>query len=729
MENFEAVVSNVIFRNEKNYYSIILGMVNGNSEILIGYFPIINKGLKIFCYGKKEKGRNKKDQYKVESYSIKLPDNDYHLFQFLINDFVNMELSAASFVADVIGVEYLEKHADFKYLENKIDDKKMFNKILGELKGASFQLSEIKRKLDLMETMIQMGFPNDISAKVSFSDIKLTSNSIKNNPYQLIFPFDLDWKQIDNIGLKNGIEKESDIRIQEAIGYLLDNAVKKLAHIYLHREEVYRQLKNLLNLNLGIEKYNSNEEQLIKNKNIYCDVDDHIYGYRYFVAEKQLANDLYRISEQEKEDNNIINEMMLSLDDDEEFTYSPEQKKAIKTTLREPLSIIVGYPGSGKTTTIRKIIMSLMDIKKKQKKEKYKILLSAPTGRAAERMKEVTGLDAKTLHSILNHHPLFKTPMFDEHQPIDADCLIIDEASMIDTILFSEIINAIKKGTKVIIVGDPDQLPSIGAGNVLHELINNSDFPTVKLETIFRQGKESSILDLSTKIRKGDASVDELLMKKNDEFTFVSENNAKKIADVIVNTAKLLLEKPNFDFYNEFQIITPIHKSDIGTVRLNQRIQDLLNQKGKRLKVTFADKDFYVGDKVIHTVNNNSKKVFNGEIGRVKQLIKKKLVVEFPNNKIIEYEGDELFELELAFATSVHKMQGSEASLIIFPMHSIFKNMLQRKLLYTGVTRAKNKLMLLGQAEIIKRAIDIDTALERNCNLQQRLREAHFENI
>lgn len=724
MKKIEADVLKVLYRNTKNYYSIVSARVDGDTDILVGYFPIINNGLKLLCYGKKEAGRNNREQYKIDSYTLELPKNEFHLFQFLINDFINMEPNLASVVSDKVGLTYLSEHHNFKLISEKIGDQKYFNQHYIDLKEASSRLDEIKRKLSLMATMNEMQFPSDISAKVAFSDLFITVESIKGNPYQIIFPFDLDWDKVDRIAAQNGIEPDSTVRIHEGICYLLDVAAKKHGHIYLHREDTLIRLRNLLRLNLSKEQFRIYEVDLVELKRIYCDVEDHLYGYRYFIAEKELAKNLYRILQQEKEDTEKV-ELTLKHISNDSFDYSPEQYEAITTALEEPLSVIIGPAGSGKTTTLRRIIELIQVLNKSN--EHYEIQLCAPTGRAAERMKALTGLPAKTLHSVLNHHALHKTPEFNSKNPLDADCIIVDESSMVDTILFSEIITAAKKGCKIVIVGDSDQLPSIGPGNVLYEILKNKDFPVVQLETVFRQGEESPILELATRVRKGNSDIADIINKKSDELTFIQQNNAKLIADMVIKTASILLNKPNFDFYTDFQIITPIHKGDLGTIILNQRIQKLMNEKGRTKKVTFGDKDFYVGDKVIHTVNNKSKKVSNGEIGRVVDIIRKTIVVEFEGDKSVTYEGEDLFELELAFATTVHKMQGSETGVLLFIVHTLFRHMLERKMLYTGLTRAKKRLMLFGQLHAVISAIEKDTALERNCNLAQRFLEVQWE--
>ncbi|MGX5609719.1 SF1B family DNA helicase RecD2 [Bacillus cereus] len=731
IKQFEAKVTKVIFRNLKNHYSILLARVDGVNETLIGYFPVINEGITIEFFGKKEIGRNKREQYRVESYSIELPSTNHQLYYFLINDFINMDLKLASTIVDKIGTEYITKYKDKKYIIEKLGEP-YFDEYKEDIIKARLRLDDIQNKLLVMESMVNMGFPNDVSAKVAFSEFKITPLALKSNPYQLIFPFDLNFQLIDNIALNNGTSFNGDLRIHEGICFLLDEAVSKYSHIYLPREELLSKLNRLLKINISLDTFKKHELILEEQKRIYCDVELHIYGYRYFQAELQLSQDLYRLNDGNQENLVEIKELMNTLSKDS-IVYSDEQLTVIEEALLYPLTIISGAAGTGKTTLLRKIIRLLETMKNKDKKitdpDYYRICLCAPTGKAAERMKEVTGKEARTIHSILNLHPIFKTPTFHQDNPLDCDCLIIDESSMNDTILFSHILNAAKENCKVIIVGDNDQLPAIGPGNVLTELLNSEEFRSFRLSRVYRQGSDSNILDLATAIREGNSDVAPILYKKTDDFTFIENNNVNELSNIIVKTVDILYNKPNLDFYKDIQIVTPMHKSPIGTMELNYKIQKLLNEKSKRKKISVGDKDFYIGDKVIHTVNNNDKKVYNGETGKIISIINKIVTVEFSNSKECTYAGDELFELDLAFALSVHKMQGSESAIVIFPIHYVFSNMLQRKLIYTGITRAKQKLLLMGQVDAVARGIKNDTSESRNCNLAQRLIESRLTHL
>lgn len=728
-KQFVGKITKVIYR--KNHYSILLARVDGLSETLIGYFPVINEGMVIKFYGKKELGRNKREQFKVQSYSVEMPKTNYQLYNFLMNDFIQLEEKIAGHISDNIGVDYLNHYQDDKYLQDKLGED-IFNEHRKELTFVKFQLNDIKNKLNVMDTMVTMGFSNELSARVAFSEFKATPETLKSNPYTLLFPFDLTWTSIDSIAINNGILRSSDLRIQEAILYILDEAVNKLSHIYLPRDEVLARLNRLLRMNLSLDEFKRHEKAMENDKRIFCDVELNIYGYRYYQAELQLSKDLFRLNDGQKENEKLVQRTVESFLHGD-LTFSPEQEHAIWSSLINPLTIISGSAGTGKTTVVKTIIEALSALKNKGKKitdkDYYHIALCAPTGKAAERMREVTGREARTLHSMLNHHPLFKTPSFNENNPLEADCLVIDESGMNDTILFSHILNAAKKNCKVIIVGDVDQLPSIGPGNVLKELLAYEDFNSIQLTRVYRQGEDSCILDLAIKVKEGDAEVLDILNKKTADFSFIENHNLDQLSNIIVKTMDILYSKSSYDFYRDIQIISPIHKSKIGTVELNYKIQQLLNSKEKRKKMSFGDKDFFVGDKVIHTVNNSEKKVYNGETGVIKSIIDKVITVEFMNGKVIAYTGDELFELDLAFCVSVHKMQGSEAQILIFPIHNVFANMLQRKLLYTGITRAKQKLLLMGQAAAFIKAINTDTTDKRNCNLAQRFIESRLSHL
>lgn len=722
----EAKVSKIIYRNDNNQYSILLARIDGEIETLVGYFPVVNEGMFINFFGKKEFGKNKKEQYKVDSYSIVLPKSNDELYKFLINDFINMNLDMASVVIDKIGIKYLDKYQDTDFIKSSVGEE-YYNKKYKDFSHVAKSIFSIKNKLLIMENMINMGFGSDISSKVAFSDYEIDSKSLSANPYQLIFPFDLSFYMVDKIALSNGINYKDEVRILEGICYLLDEGVSKYAHIYLTTSDLFTKVNRLLNLRISTEEFKHYIGILEKEKRVFNDIEDNIYGYKYYQAELNLSLDLYRLRDGEKEEALLVEKIKNDLKSDD-FSYSEEQEKAIIQAIEQPLLIISGAAGTGKTTVLRKIIELLDKHKNKGKKENdddyYNIALCAPTGKAAERMKEITGMDARTIHSLLNIDLLFKVPLYNERNPLPVNCLIIDEASMNDTLLFSYVLNATKSGCKVIIVGDEHQLPSLGPGNVLAELLKSPEFVSVTLSRVYRQGKDSTILDLAEAIKEGNKEITNIVYRKTPDFSFIEQRNPNVIADIIVKTVDILFNKSKLDFYKDVQVVTPIHKSVLGTIELNKRIQQLLNTQKKRKKVSIGDKTFYVGDKVIHTKNNNDKKTYNGEVGRVASITNKTLKVTYTSGKDVEYTGEELFELELGFVLSAHKMQGSESAVVIAPVHHVLGNMLQRKLLYTVVTRAKQKLIILGEISALVNGIDNDLSDLRNCNLELRLQDS-----
>ncbi|MFP3725809.1 AAA family ATPase [Priestia filamentosa] len=724
----EAKVTKIIYRNEKNHYSILLARVDGQLETLIGYFPIVNEELHIHFFGKKEIGKNNREQYKVESYSILLPTTKLGLFNFLVNDFVNINIETASIIIDKLGINYLKYYKDKNFIESSIG-REYFQKKKTEFDDASFRIANIEDKLKLMKVMIKMGFPNDISSKVAFSDFKISSESVVENPYQLIQPFELDFYKIDRIALNNGMKPTDNTRITEGICYVLEEGANKFSHIYLPYDELIYKLNRLLKLSLTKEEVKPYRVFLEEEKRIVSDIYLNIYSYKYYNAEVQLSLDLYRLRDGKKEPSSFVNKAIKELETDV-IKYSPEQVEAIKLALKEPLLIISGAAGTGKTTTLKKVVKLLEEHKNKGKKptdkDYYKIALCAPTGKAAERMKEITGMEASTIHSLLNIHPLYKIPAYKETNFLDVDCLIVDESGMNDTLLFSYLLNAAKTNCKVIIVGDENQLPSLGPGNVLEELLNSTEFISVKLLRVYRQGADSEVLDLSDAIKKGNIDISHILNKKSNNLSFIDQHNPNIILKTIEDIMEILLNKSSLDLYKDVQVVTPIHNGLLGTIELNNRIQQLMNLKRKRKKLSIGDKDFYIDDKVIHTKNNADKKVYNGEVGRVVKILNKILTVRFTSGKEVEYTGEELFELELGFALSVHKMQGSEAMIVVAPMHSILGNMIQRRLLYTLVTRAKKKLIMLGQREVLIKGIQRDTSDKRNCSLAARLEDNKF---
>lgn len=392
--------------------------------------------------------------------------------------------------------------------------------------------------------------------------------------------------------------------------------------------------------------------------------------------------------------------------------YDATQKQSIEIASKEKFMILIGGPGTGKTTTLTGIISMFHS-------NKFKILLAAPTGRAAKRMSEATGIPAKTIHRLLEYNPN-KGFQKNTENPLKGDVLIIDESSMIDIVMMNSILKAVPASMTVIMVGDVDQLPSINAGNVLRDMIESNVIPTVKLEKVYRQAKKSDIIENAHKINQG--ILPTLKSTHDSDFFFIEESNPKKLQNLIRDLVTRRLPK----FYNvnpkeDIFVLAPTQKGDLGVEHLNLMLQDALNSSTHF--INYKGRKFKVNDKVMQIQNNYDKDIYNGDIGTISSIdFKNKTISVLFDSRKIKYKLEELDELNLAYAMTIHKSQGSEFPIVVLPLTSSYGIMLQKNLLYTAVTRAKQVLVIVGEKEAISLAISNNQSQKRNTKLKERLR-------
>lgn len=703
----EGKVIRIFYHNNRNYFTTMLVHSGKETISCSGTFPIIYHRANITLYGNYKMHKKYGKQFVVDSYDLKEPETTTEMVDLLCSEIVKCDVLIAYDIARNIGLEYLEKY------KNVTDIESLLTPRLGlknNLERNAFSLEKFFTRKKNLKELLLMGFTPELASKIAFSDYPLDINVVKSNPYTLIHPFDIDWKIIDKIAENIGFKKSNHIRLKEGICHLLDVATEKYAHMFVPQTI----LENVAEKFLGIKTdYNLILNELEENKRIVRDIKDRIYSEENYRLEKMLAENLYRIH-----NGTAKNKVRATLFDGS-FPYSNDQKEAIEMSIKNPVSIISGPAGTGKTTIILKMIEELNRLG-------YKIELCAPTGRAAKRMREVTGMEAKTIHHLLLFEPFTKKPFFNRNNPLRKNCYILDESSMADLKVLSYLLDAIPDNSKVIILGDIHQLPSIGPGKVLEDLITFSDFPVKELEEVFRQSQNSYLLDVATKIRNGE-KVDLRAIPKKSDVRFLSYDSQKKIKESLGNLLEKFM-KTKFNIFDDLQIVSPIHKGMLGTKELNSFVQDIVNPNIKN-ELVYGNKIFRVGDKVIQTKNNYDKEIFNGDIGRIQTIIpKEKYISVNYNGKIVEYHYEEIFEIDLAYVLTVHKVQGGEYPFVIFPIHECFGDfMLNRKLLYTAVTRAKRQLICIGSNEAFQKSIENNEVTARNCNLKGRLKEARLK--
>ena len=574
---------------------------------------------------------------------------------------------------------------------------------------------------------------------------KLGANAIEEieaNPYILIdVANNVDFKKIDKMAIDIGLPYNNEKRIKSGIKYALYLATTN-GHCAVLRENLISFCIELLN----VEKEDI-EESIINlkvNNEIVEEERDNsekwVYLSSFYKAEENIANRIKILNNSANMKRiNILKKKLEKIEKESSIELSDKQKEAIEAVNENNVCIITGGPGTGKTTIIKTII-------ELYKNEGKKPVLCAPTGRAAKRMTETTGEEAKTLHRLLEIGKIEeegkeKSVDFDV-APLDADVVIVDEMSMVDVFLMNYLVKALYQGTKLVLVGDVDQLPSVGPGNVLEDLINSKKITTIVLNKIFRQAAKSKIILNSHRINNGETFIkkDEIEDELQEDFYFIKANNQEDILKEVMSLCSGRLKKiGDYDFFKNIQVITPTKKGLLGTRDLNRYLQEKLNPKDEsKSEKNVLGSVYRVGDKVMQIKNNydiywkkkNSKKIvdngtgiFNGDMGIIEKIddIEKQVKVKFDDDKIVWYQFAELDQLEHAYAITVHKAQGSEFDVVIIPISPSAPMLLTRNLLYTGMTRAKKMLIIIGYPNVVQFMIDNNNSKKRNTGLQYKL--------
>ena len=546
------------------------------------------------------------------------------------------------------------------------------------------------RERDALIFFSRMGISRRIAKKILEKYGEDAVQVLKEDPYRLALEFrGIGFRKADEIARRLGLDKNSPQRAAAAAHYFLEREAS-YGNTYMELEEILKILSSL-----GIERETAREG--LRNPAFFI-MDDKISLKKYFLWEAEIARRLLERKEASFLPLHDLSGAFRQVSGSFEIQLDQEQKRAVEAALSSHLLIISGGPGTGKTTII-KFIGTMA------KAAGLKIKFAAPTGRAARRMTEATGFPASTIHRLLEFDPETGTFKRDQLRPLRVDFLVLDEVSMVDAWLFRAVLRALPLSCRLILVGDKDQLPSVGPGNVLADIISSGLFPLVVLKKIYRQEEGSLIAENARRIRNG------LLpyVKRGGEFEFFPDSKPlQRLLSLATGEIPRRLSLPPLT--PEIQVISPMYKGPLGVDNLNRLLQEKLNPSGKPIKV--GPRKFRLGDKVMQTVNNYYKEVFNGEIGRVIDAGEGELWVDFYGEKVL-YTEDDVEELTLAYAISVHKSQGSEYSAVVMPLVKAHWVMLQRNLLYTAITRARKYVGLVGEFDALKRAVSNDQPLRR----------------
>ena len=539
---------------------------------------------------------------------------------------------------------------------------------------------------------------------------------VRENPYRLAMDIHgIGFMTADAAAAKLGFDEEHPLRAQAGVLYTLRRLTDD-GHVYVPRDKLITLTSDQLNIPLALVEDSLDalelEERIVVEE---MDGEIGIFLTRFHHCESKTAFYLQRLLHSPKsvrfpDPEGLVEEVVGKLD----ITLAPEQLEAVRTAARSKVMVLTGGPGTGKTTIINAIIRVFSEVR-------AKILLAAPTGRAAKRMAETSGREARTIHRLLEYSPKEDGFARNEDNPLACSLLVVDEASMMDTLLLYHLLKAAPLGATVVFVGDVHQLPSVGPGNVLKDIINSGAVPVVELTEIFRQSAESEIICNAHLINRGEVPALESSRERLSDFYFIRQNDPERVADLIVDLVKNHIPRRfHLDSVNDIQVLTPMHKGAVGSANLNQRLQQALNPQKQH--VQRGDRCFSLNDKVMQIRNNYDKDVFNGDIGRIILLDTKErtLTVRF-DERNVPYDFDELDEIVPAYAISIHKSQGSEYPAVVIPLMVQHYMLLQRNLIYTGVTRGKKLVILVGEAKAFHMAVKNNRMHKRHTRLARRL--------
>lgn len=727
MERLEGVVRDIVFQNEESAFCIIKIEDEHDVHTALGTFPYISVGQTLILQGETVTHATFGKQFKCESYEEIVPSSMTGIEKYLSS-------GAIAGIGPITAKKLVEKFGAeiFSIIGNDADRLKELDGI-GDKKVRLIYDSYIKgREVKNIMVFLQS---YGVTPKQALKIYRVFGNDavakVKENPYVLSDEVpSIGFKTADKIARNLGITLDSPFRIQSGIKYIINDYCAQ-GSTFIPKELLLEKGQTILEVQRAQLEENILHE-VMKSRLMVERIGDveGVFTMPYLYAEISVTKLMLSLLLNEMEPLDLpVREYISDFEKENHISFHEKQIDAIEGAMSNGIEIITGGPGTGKTTII-KCILNLLERAGK------KVLMGAPTGRAAKRMSEATGRESKTIHRLIDLSVSTEEEevLFDEDQTLNCDAVIIDEASMIDVMLMNSLLKAIKPNTRLILVGDVDQLPSVGAGKVLEDLIECEAFPVVKLQFIYRQGKESFITTNAHRINTGTMPV---LNAKESDFFFIQGEDTEDSLQKLIELVTLRLPKFNekWDRVKDFQILTPMRKGELGVHNLNLVLQKALNPRRKK----YAFTDFQIGDKVMQTKNNYMIKwrktkrvfgeppegqgIFNGDIGYVTEINAEDNTVSvlFDDDKIVEFESQELDELELAYAVTIHKSQGSEFKVVLVPLFMGPPLLMSRNLIYTAVTRARELIVLVGSQKALSYMIRNTKTYERHTSLKYRI--------
>ncbi|MGI6721619.1 MAG: ATP-dependent RecD-like DNA helicase [Anaerovoracaceae bacterium] len=730
MIEMRGTITDIIFHNDQNGYTIAVMETEDEQLTIVGHLPSCNTGRSYLIRGDFTVHKKYGEQFAFREAEEVMPATTDGIISFLSSGILKgIGPKAARAIVAMFGEE------TFDVIEKEPEKLKKVSGI-GEKKADAIA-EAFRQHREFAEVSMffqQYGIGGEQALRLYREYGAATIEIVKGNPYQLITDFSgMGFRKADAIARRMGIPADDDERIKSGIKYVLWRYIGG-GNTCCPEKQLCENAGSMLEVSMEQVEDHLVEmafEGDLKTENMQG--VKMVYPYQYYAAEQNVTRHLRRLNEYAPQPIEAdVDSLIGQAEAERQITFSQEQRTAIKASLHNGVSVITGGPGTGKTTIINGIIKIL-------EQSGLKLALAAPTGRAAKRMTETSGHPASTIHRLLEYYfsegegimRFGKT----EEDPLDYDAVIIDEASMIDLMLMDGLVSAIRTGTRLVIVGDADQLPSVGAGNVLRDIIDSEYIYCVMLREIFRQAKESLIVVNAHRINGGEYPV---CNERDKDFFLMHRHSVPEMVDTIIEICgkRLPAHYTDCDRVKDIQVLTPVRKGPLGCVELNKRLQQALNPPSEaREEKTYGDKLFREGDKVMQIRNNYQMKwekagdfsegegVFNGDVGYVEKIDNEygEMTVVFDDDKYVTYTNEDLDELEIAYAVTVHKSQGSEFPIMVMPVSWFPPVLATRNLLYTAVTRGKKVVVLVGSEGRLHDMVDNNSITERYSGLRERL--------
>lgn len=716
MDEICGYIERITFQSPENGFTVARLKERGKRDLtaIVGTMPSVQAGESIRCRGRWKENVNFGIQFEVESFEVEQPQSAEGIKRYLSSGLIKG-------IGPVFAERIVKYHREqtLEVIDTNPDSLLEIDGIgpvrLERIKGCWEEQKAIR---ELMLFLQSYGISPTYAQKVFKTYGEESKKIIEENPYQLARDvYGIGFKTADNTAQKLGIDRQAHIRIDSGVEYVLSK-LSEDGHTCYPQADFLEKARELLEVEA--EKINARLDFIEREERIVSGPldgaekpEDFLWLKAFHVSEQGIARELRRLrSDPELAFPGSEEPSLLEAEKELNIQLAPNQRLAVERSLSEKIHIITGGPGTGKST-ITKVILHIMS------RRKGEILLAAPTGRASKRLSEVTGREASTIHSMLEYDFSIGGFRRKRDNPLECALLIVDEASMIDTILMYSLLKALPDKARLILVGDTDQLPSVGAGNVLQDFIDSGLLPVARLTEIFRQAAQSKIVTNAHRINAG--VFPDIRVDKTADFFFLSNEDPVSITQTIIQLVKKRL--PNaygFHAMRDIQVLSPMNRGQIGNRNLNKALQKALNPSDEPL--VKVGRSFHKGDKVMQVQNNYDKKVFNGDVGFLARIdrIEQEVVVDFDGQRVV-YDFGDLDQLVLAYAVSIHKYQGSECPCVVMPLHMSHYMMLFRNLIYTGITRGKKMVVMIGSKQALNLAVRNKKASKRYTGLREAL--------